>query len=611
MTTLLRFRALSKHYGDKTVFTGLNGEINQGQVIGLVGDNGTGKSTLLRLLAGIERPDEGSCELSPSELPVAYLPQSVVPDGSATVLDYVQRGLRPLQELAERLRVLEQALAVSSETELPELLAGYGQLQQQFEQAGGYQLELAVERALQSVQLPAGQLQLAPEELSGGQQTRMALARALVGQPKLLLLDEPTNYLDLAGLQWLEQWVRGFEGAVLLVSHDRYFLDQVATAIWRLDRGELQVFPGNYSAYRLQYEQQLAEQSAAYERDQAEQRKLRSLINRQLQWFQSAHQAAGQNDFWRGKAKKLAKRAKATASRLERQVEESVAKPWEPDAIGISFHGVDHASQQLLVAEQVSFAYDQQPVLQQVSCQLRAGERVALVGENGSGKTTLLRLLLGELPPSSGSVLRSPSLAVGYFSQERDDLNPQHSLLTELLQIPGLGQSDAWLVLARLGFRQQEVHRRISDLSIGQRARVSLAKLLVSPHNLLVLDEPTNHLDIRAREALESALQVYPGAVIVVSHDRFFLDRVANLVYHLAVGRLTKYPGNYSYWQASRAVDPVAEQLASYQTVLRTRLAELAGRLSELPSDSQQYAALDAAYRELAAELRQSFHSEQ
>ncbi len=604
MTTCLRFKELSKSYGDKQIFSGLEAELNLGQIVGLVGDNGAGKSTLLRIIAGLEGYDQGRLQTFPSGgVTTAYLPQEVDTADWDTVFAYVRGGQQSLLQLEKQLQQFEAAMTTGEGAELADLLHQYGLLQQQFEQAGGYQMDVQSELALQQVGLPREQWQLPPAALSGGQKTRAALAKALVQQPQLLLLDEPTNYLDIAGLQWLGGWVTSFQGAIILVSHDRYFLDQVATDIWELERHVLTGYPGNYSAYRHQMEQRRAEQYAAYERDQAEQRKLQQLIRKQMQWFDRAHKAAGQDDFLRVRAKKMAKRAKSTASRLERQLDQGESKPWEKDDLGIQFRTTGHISQSLLLAEQVDFNYGQRPVLRQVSWQLRLGDRAAIVGENGSGKTTLLRLLVGELAPTAGNLVRSPSLSVGFFSQERDDLRPDRTLLEEMLQIEGLSLSEAWLILARLGFRGAEAERRIGELSIGQRARVSLAKLLVTPHNLLVLDEPTNHLDIRTRETLEQALCDYPGAVVLVSHDRYFLDQVVNLVYHLEDGQLTRYLGNYSYFLQRQQADRDVEAAALEETVLRGRLAELASRLATLDPESAAYQQLSREYDDTAGRV--------
>lgn len=600
LSTLLRFHDLAKSFGAKEVFAALKGEINAPAIIGLVGDNGCGKSTLLRILAGEEKADAGEIQ-SFGTLQIAYLPQELPPTIAGTAYAYVRAGLIHLTELEDALRKTAGQLQHNPASE--NLLSQYGKLQHGFEQSGGYEMDAATEKSLHAVGLPVELWKMPLDALSGGQKTRVNLARCLVVQPELLLLDEPTNYLDLQGLGWLESWLRQAGQTVVLVSHDRYFLDKVATEIWELDRGQLQCFTGNYSAYKAQKEQQLQEQYAAYAKEQAEKRRLRELIARQMQWFESAHKKAGQDDFLRAKAKKGAARAKSTVSRMQRVIDQGVEKPWEKDELGIAFQATGFSSQSLLAARQVSFSYGAEQLLKGVNFELRPGERVAILGANGAGKTTLLRLLLGELVPKAGQLYRSPSLSVGHFSQERDDLNPTNSLLAELVAT-GIGRSEAWLILARLGFRDQDVLTEIRTLSVGQRARVSLAKLLVLPHNVLVLDEPTNHLDIRSREKIEEALQDYPGALILVSHDRYFLDASVNQVYLLETGAITRYLGNYSYYEQSQMRDPAIIEQQEQETIMRTRLAELAARISALAIDTTEYQELDAEYHQVAAHLR-------
>lgn len=602
MPTLLRFSGLTKSFGAKQVFADLKGEINAPTIVGLVGDNGCGKSTLLRILAGQESFDTGEIQQF-RHLQTAYLAQELPQAADLVASAYVRSGLAELVGLETELRELEQRLPVCSGPEASRSLQRYGELLHEFERCGGYQMDSEVEKALRAVELPAELWELPLGALSGGQKTRLALAKALVAKPDLLLLDEPTNYLDLEGLAWLEQWLKQAGQAVILVSHDRYFLDRVATEIWELDRGGLECFVGNYSAYKAQKEQALQEQYAAYARDQAEKRRLRQLIAQQMQWFETAHRQAGQDDFLRHKAKKGAARAKATVSRMQRVLDQAVEKPWEKDELGITFQAPEFSSQSLLAARGVSFSYGEEPLLYGINFELRPGERAAILGANGSGKTTFLRLLLGELAPKAGQLYSSPSLSVGHFSQERDDLDSDSSLLAELMTT-GIKRSEAWLILARLGFRDQEVLRPIGTLSVGQRARVSLAKLLVQPHNVLVLDEPTNHLDIRSREKIEEALQDYPGALVLISHDRYFLDATVNQVYHLEWGRLTSYLGNYSYFQQAQLRDPAVMQQAEQVTILRTRLAALAARISTFPVDGPEYEQLDAEYRQVAARLR-------
>lgn len=603
MQTLLRFEAVTKTYGARMVISELSGEINFGDIIGLVGDNGAGKSTLLRILAGLEQPDSGRFHSFARQVKVGYLPQEIAHDEGLLVRDYVRLGMSRLREVEQEMRLLEQHMNAAADN-MEVMLTRYGQLTQEFEHLDGYNMDPRVEMALNGVGLAPQHWDRPAGTLSGGQKTRMALARAVVVQPDVLLMDEPTNYLDIEGLAWLESWVKRYRGAVVVVSHDRYFLDQVATHIWEVDQHSINHYAGNYSSYRQQREQELKRQWEQYERDQAEKKRLRELIAKQMQWFASAHSAAGQDDFLRGRAKKMATRAKAIVSRLERHLDNSVEKPWEKDELGIDFKAPDHASQKLVSAERLCFDYTGQPLLQEVSFQLRPGERVAIVGENGTGKTTFLRLLMGELQPKGGRLRNSPSLSIGYFSQEREDLDLHNTLLEEMLKIEGLSRSDAWLILARLGFRGQEVHRQLRVLSVGQRARVSLAKLLVSPHNVLVLDEPTNHLDIRSREKIEEALNDYPGALILVSHDRYFLDLAVNQVYHLSNRTLTRYMGNYSYFLAQQTRDPEADARERQETIWRARMADLAGRLGALNQGQDEYAELDREYREVAARLR-------
>ncbi len=603
MQTLLRFERVTKSYGARLVISELHGEINTGNIIGLVGDNGTGKSTLLRILAGLEQPDSGRFQSFAREARVGYLPQEIAYDDGTPIREYVRQGMLRLVKIEQEMRQLEQSMA-AGEGDLEDTLNRYGQLTQEFERLDGYSLDAKVEMALNDVGLDPVHWDRATGTLSGGQKTRMALARVVLAQPDILLMDEPTNYLDIEGLAWLEAWVKRYPGAVVIVSHDRYFLDQVATHMWEIDRHEIRHYTGNYSDYRRQREDELKQQWEQYERDQVEKKRLRELIAKQMQWFSAAHDAAGQDDFQRARAKKMASRAKAVMSRLDRKLQESVEKPWEKDELGIDFKAPDHASQKLVSAERLSFSYTDVPLLQEVSFQLRPGERVAIVGENGAGKTTFLRLLMGELQASSGRMQDSPSLSIGYFSQEREDLALENTLLDEMLKIKGLSRSDAWLILARLGFRGQDVHRQLKVLSVGQRARVSLAKLLVSPHNVLVLDEPTNHLDIRSREKIEEALNEYLGAMILVSHDRYFLDLAVNQVYHLNEKTLTRHLGNYSYFVAQQNRDLVAEERQRQEMMARARMAELAARLSTLNPEQDEYAELDRGYKEAVERLR-------
>ena len=607
MATLMQFHGLGKSFGSRTLFAGISGAIQEGQIIGLVGDNGSGKTTLMRILCGLVEPSEGSVE-SPGPGPVlSYLPQQL-DAGPQLVEDYVGSGAGSLWELRRQLDSLEQNMAAESGPCLDEALALYGEKLNLFESLGGYELSARVQRALESVSLPQPLWKSPLDALSGGQKTRVALARAMVGNPDVLLLDEPTNYLDFSGLDWLEEWLLAARRTVIIASHDRYFLDRVASHTWDLEFSRLTQYTGNFTAYKSQKESAEAEQREAYGRHLAEEKRLKELAARQMQWYAAAHKEAGQDDYLRGRAKKLAKRAKGIISRLEQHQDYGVAKPQYRAGVYMRFASPENLGDTLMSAETLCFGYGQVPVLREVDFSLRGGERVAVIGDNGSGKTTLLKLLMGQLTPSAGRLTHCDLREVGYFSQERADLDLSRNALEELMATTGLDKAAAWLLLGRLGFRGNEALKRLAICSLGERAKVSMARLLAGKYRVLVLDEPTNHLDIRSRETMEEALNEFSGAIVLVSHDRYFMDSIVNQVYHLTDGTLVRYLGNYSYFAAKQGVQQGDEVRREQALVLSTRLADLASRLSASTVGTDAHAALEREYVDTAARLNALFH---
>lgn len=604
MSTLLRFSSLSKSFGARTLFADLSGEVNSGQVIGLVGENGCGKSTLLGILARLTEADSVKLESPSPHFRTAYLPQQLV-QSDLTVHAFVAAADPELVALEQEMRRLEVTMEGDREADLAALLQSYGQIVSSYENAGGYSRYSRAGNALHDVGLPEELWQLPLDSLSGGQKTRASLARALVQEPKLLLLDEPTNYLDFAGLSWLESWIKQSGLSVIIVSHDRYFLDRTVDYIWDLSHGELKTYVGNYTAYRQQRDLELRQQRDAYDAHVAETRRLKEMAARQMGWFGAAHDAAGQNDFARARADKLARRAKAVLSRLEDAMAENVEKPRDRNQIFMRFGAPDHLGDQLLYARDLHFSYGNNHVLRGLDFSLHGGQRVALVGGNGSGKTTLLRLLLGELQPGQGKIAVSSTAKIGYFSQERKDLDLGKAALDELLSAGDLDKAAAWYLLGRLGFRGNDALKKLNHCSLGERARVTLARLLAGNYHVLILDEPTNHLDINCRERLEEALGDFPGAIMLVSHDRYFMDNTVNEVYHLKDGRLTRYLGNFSYYQDKVTADPSQTAATERELIHNTRLAQLAAQLSDLDPASDEYKELDALYRSLVQEYRE------
>lgn len=507
MSVLLKASGIRKSYGIRDVLMDVSCQIARGERVGLIGPNGCGKSTLLKILAGELKPDGGHVG-APGRPVVAYLPQESDLPQHLPLLEAVTEGLADPPPAWE----------------VEEILGGF--------------------------RFPETCWSQPVQTLSGGEQTRLMLARLLLRAPDLLLLDEPTNHLDLRMLEWLEGYLKRYRGAVLVISHDRRFLDHSVGRILELDGGRIREFGGNYSFYVQKKEEERRRQQIEYQRQQEEIQALQEFISRALGRAHGISEGPKRGrDFYGRVASKVAKQAKAAQRRMDRI--DRVKKPWESDGLMAQFQPEGRHGQWAVQAQGISKAYGEKQLFAGVHLDISYGERVAVIGPNGAGKTTLLRVLLGQEPPDAGEVRVGPSVEVGYLAQHQENLNPEQTLLQALMDEQTTTETEARKLLACFLFRRDDVFKKIGLLSSGERVRLALAKLLASGCNLMVLDEPTHHLDIPTRERMEEALQSYRGTLLLVSHDRLLLDRLAERLVILEDGEVRQYPGNYSEYLES------------------------------------------------------------
>ena len=528
----LKVIGLEKSYGIRTLFSQVNFEVMPGDKVGLVGANGSGKTTLMRILLGREESDAGQVLIDRADT-VGYVEQQAeFADG--TLYEEFRRAFSDIIALGAQKEEMERHIAAGA-TE--EELSAYGNLVARFEALDGYEFESRIRRVAFGLGFSEEDLTKNVRYFSGGQTTRICLAKALLREPDFLFLDEPTNHLDIGMIEWLEKFLQNYRGGVLLISHDRYFLDRVTTRILELDHREVTAYTGNYTHFmRVKTERRAALQSA-YEKQQAHIKKTEEYIRRY-------------------KAGIKAKQARGRQSQLNR-LERIVLPPAAAAFNYFAFSPPPECAQRVAEMEDISFSYQNHPVLNRISLLIRKGDGVALIGENGAGKTTLLQILIGELE-ASGRIKIGSRVKIGYFSQQHEGLDPAKTVLDEICYTFGIDEEHARGYLGAFLFRGDDVLRLVGALSGGEQARVTFLKLMLTGANFLVLDEPTNHLDIPAREAVEEALMAFPGTFIAVSHDRYFLDKVANCTLELANGKITEYLGNYSYYLMKKEAEAEA-----------------------------------------------------
>jgi ATP-binding cassette subfamily F protein 3 len=525
---LAQLTNIEKILGDRMIFERLSFAIERGERVGLIGDNGAGKTTLFRTLTGELKPDSGDVSLARGAT-VGMLEQDPSFTPGQTLIDEAETAFAELHDLAHQMREVEHAM---EHDHSDKILKKYEILQHRFEESGGYAWRHRLEAVLDGVGLARSDWEKPVESLSGGQRSRLALARLLVAQPDLLLLDEPTNHLDIAATEWLETWLLGFSGAVLVISHDRYLLDRVATRIAWLTRKQISTYPGNYTAFETQREVEVLSQQRAYEQQ-------RAMIDKQSEYIrrfgagQRARQAAGLN------------------KRLDRFLRsDSVVSAVESGrAMNLRISTDQRAGDRLIRVKELSKSFDGKRVWNDIQFELKRGERVGIIGPNGVGKTTLLRTLTGDLDADSGEVQWGANITIGYYDQKLDDFDPDLSVIDEVLaETEGYTDEQLRDALGAMMFSGDDVEKPMRLLSGGERARVALTKLLLNRPNVLLLDEPTNHLDIASVDALERTLDKFEGSILCVSHDRHFLDRVAKRLLVIEPDRFTDFTGNWSAW---------------------------------------------------------------
>ena len=520
-------------FGADVIFENLNVEIHERARIGIVGPNGGGKTSLLKLLVGELEPSAGTVQLARG-IRVGYVPQSSETKAGGSLEDEIMTAFDRLRQLEHELETGGQQLGQTGAGQADQAGKHYAALLDEYESLGGYSYQNTMDRMVEGLGLSGRTLQTPASQASGGERTRAALAQALLGKPNLLVLDEPTNHLDMKGLTWLERYLAHFTNAFVVVSHDRYFLDRTVNQIWELDHGRLQTFAGNYSKYRTLK----AELTLARQREYVKQQ---DYIAKEEAFIQ------------RYRAGQRAREARGRETRLRRL--DKVERPEVDRAISLSTLTAKRSGQVLLSTRglMVGFSGDQGPteLLSVPDVKLERGSRTAVIGANGAGKTTLLRTLLGLTPPVRGTITLSPKMAVGYHRQGLDDLVRDSTVLESFLEAKEMPPGEARSYLARFLFQGEDVFRQVGSCSGGERSRLALARLLVTEPNLLILDEPTTHLDIPSREALEQVLLAYHGTLLFVSHDRQFTSLLAQELWVVDEGALHPFAGTFESWLQS------------------------------------------------------------
>lgn len=583
---------LEQRFGGNTIFSNISFSVPDNARIGLVGPNGAGKTTLLKIMTGQQEPTSGQFTINKG-LNVGYIAQENALDEDKTIWDEMLTVFDNLIEKNKRITKMQEQIAEHPEDE--DLLKRYDQLAYDFEQEGGFTYQAEIKSILNGFNFKENTWQKVIGTLSGGEKTRLAFVKLLLQKPPVLLLDEPTNYLDLDTLDWLEAFLKNYQGAIITVSHDQYFLDHLANQIFELNFGKLTTFKGNYSQYVKERELMNNQQEAAYEKQQEKIKKEEEFIQKNLV---------------RASTTKRAQSRRKALDKMER-----IKPPKHKQKVRINFTSDRPSGKEVLIAKDLTIGYPDKTMVSDIDFQVNKNDRVAIIGPNGIGKSTLLKTIMKKLEPKDGSIKYGASLDIGYYDQELQSLDPSKTVLDTIWdRHKTMPEKDVRSILASFLFTAEDIDKTVGQLSGGQKARLTLTVLSLEKDNFLLMDEPTNHLDIEAKEVLEQSLDNYDGTLLFVSHDRYFINELANKIISVRDGHAKIYNGNYSYYLDEKAKQAAAVQEAkAEQTESTTSANQNQGKLSyqEQKACDSQKRKLERAVSDAEARIEKLENEEQ
>lgn len=548
---ILALNNVSKSFGTDVILENISFHIEEKEKVGIVGVNGAGKSTLFKIITGELSLDRGEV-IMPKSVTLGYFSQSLEIDSSKTIYGELLTVFEPVMLIEQQLRDMESQMAHTKGEELDRLMSNYSELSHKMEEMDGYSYQSRIRGVIKGLGFSDDESSQTINELSGGQKTRVALGKILLQAPDILLLDEPTNHLDIDSIRWLEDFLKSYKGAVVIISHDRYFLDRVIGKVIEIENRKAKEYFGNYSYYA---EKKIIDREIAWHQ----------YINQQKEIKHQEEVIKKLREFNREKSIKRAESREKMLDKMERiEAPENL-----PDKMRLSIKPLKESGNDVLSVDSLSMSFDSAPLFSNISFDIKKGEKVALIGPNGIGKTTLFRIILSKIEPRSGSVKLGSNVVIGYYDQEQSDLNLNKTIFDEISDTyPDLTVTQIRNVLAAFVFTGDDVFKTIDTLSGGEKGRVALAKIMLSKANFLILDEPTNHLDINSKEILEQALKSYEGTVLYISHDRYFINQTAQKIIELTKDKAVTYLGNYDYYMEK--LEENKTEIKSQETVTET-----------------------------------------